>query len=109
MASPSSFMLGIWDPQAPYNVEKILDTINNLVRVLELTLMLSLSPVPPPPTPPATVILPKVTTLGSGLDQVSPPRPGTNWANWSNAMGREMYLRRALDRLNFEYPSDDVL
>jgi hypothetical protein len=65
-------MLGIWDPQAPYNVEKILDTINNLVRVLELTLTLNLSPAPPPPTPPATVILPKATTLGSGLDQVSP-------------------------------------
>jgi hypothetical protein len=65
-------MLGVRDPQAPYNVEKILDTINNLVRVLELTLMLNLSPAPPPPTPPATVILPKATTLGSGLDQVSP-------------------------------------
>jgi hypothetical protein len=39
---------------------------------------------------------------------VSPPRPGTNWADWSDTMGREMYLRRALDRLNFEYPSDDA-
>jgi hypothetical protein len=39
---------------------------------------------------------------------LSPPRPGTNWADWSDAMGREMYLRRALDRLNFEYPSDDA-
>jgi hypothetical protein len=39
---------------------------------------------------------------------MSPPRPGTNWADWSDAMGREMYLRRALDRLNFEYPSDDA-
>jgi hypothetical protein len=39
---------------------------------------------------------------------MSPPRPGTNWADWSDAMGREMYLRRALDRLNFEYPSDDT-
>jgi hypothetical protein len=29
--------------------------------------------------------------------EVSPPRPGTNWADWSDAMGREMYLRRALD------------
>jgi hypothetical protein len=38
--------------------------------------------------------------------QVLLPLPGTNWANWSNAMGREMYLRRALDRLNLEYPSD---
>ena len=40
--------------------------------------------------------------------KMSPPRPGTNWADWSDAMGREMYLRRALERLNFEYPSDDA-
>jgi hypothetical protein len=42
------------------------------------------------------------------FDQMSPPRPGTNWADWSDAMGREMYLRRALDKLNFEYPPDDA-
>ena len=40
--------------------------------------------------------------------EVSPPLPGTNWADWSNAMGREMYLHRALERLNFEYPSDST-
>ena len=40
--------------------------------------------------------------------EVSPLPPGTNWANWLDAMGREMYLRRALERLNFEYPSDDT-
>jgi hypothetical protein len=39
---------------------------------------------------------------------LSPPRPGTNWADWSDVMGREMYLRRALDRLNFEYPPDNA-
>jgi hypothetical protein len=54
-----------------------------------------------------------VFVFGLGLtidiDVMSPPRPGTNWADWSDAMGREMYLRRALDRLNFEYPSDDTL
>jgi len=38
------------------------------------------------------------------LLKVSPPGPGTNWADWSNAMGREMYLRRALEKLNLEYP-----
>ena len=37
---------------------------------------------------------------------VSPPLPSTNWANWSNAMGREMYLCRVLNRLNLEYPSN---
>jgi hypothetical protein len=39
---------------------------------------------------------------------LSPPRPGTNWADWSDAMGREMYLRRVLNRLNFEYPPDSA-
>jgi len=39
---------------------------------------------------------------------LSLPRPGTNWADWSDAMGREMYLRRALDQLNFEYPPDSA-
>jgi hypothetical protein len=48
------------------------------------------------------------TRTYQGKEKVSPPRPGTNWADWSDAMGREMYLRRALDRLNFEYPSDDA-
>jgi hypothetical protein len=35
---------------------------------------------------------------------LSPLPPGTNWADWSNAMGREMYLHRALAKLNAEYP-----
>jgi hypothetical protein len=41
--------------------------------------------------------------LPSGRE-VSPPGPGTNWADWSNTMGKEMYLRRALEKLNLEYP-----
>jgi hypothetical protein len=41
--------------------------------------------------------------------EVSLLRPGTNWADWSDVMGREMYLRRALDQLNFEYPPDSAL
>ena len=40
--------------------------------------------------------------------EVSPPLPSTNWADWSNVMGREMYLCRVLERLNFEYPSDST-
>jgi hypothetical protein len=39
-------------------------------------------------------------------EEVSLPQPSTNWANWSDAMGREMYLHRVLDRLNFKYPPD---
>jgi hypothetical protein len=58
---------------SPNTVEKILDTINNLVWVLELTITVTLSPTSSPVKEPlATVILPKVTTLGSGLDLVSP-------------------------------------
>jgi len=75
MATPFLSMLGTQDHQAPspYNVEKVLNTINNLMRVLELTLTLSIPPTIPPPAPaPAAVILPKATMLGSGLDQVSP-------------------------------------
>ena len=33
---------------SPNTVEKILDTINNLVRVLELTITVTLSPAPSP-------------------------------------------------------------
>jgi hypothetical protein len=72
LSSPPLPLPGLRDCQATLNVDKILDTINNLVRILELALMVNLVPSPPPPTPPATVILPKATTLGSGLDQVSP-------------------------------------
>jgi hypothetical protein len=37
---------------------------------------------------------------------VSPPAPGTNWADWLNALGREMYLHRVLEKLNAEYPPE---
>jgi hypothetical protein len=40
--------------------------------------------------------------VGGGV--VSPPAPGTNWVDWSNALGWEMYLHRALAKLNAEYP-----
>jgi hypothetical protein len=33
---------------------------------------------------------------------LSLPPPGTNWADWSNALGREIYLWRALAKLNLE-------
>ena len=58
---------------SPNTVEKILDTINNLVWVLKLTITVTLSPASyPTKETPVTAILPKVTTLGSGLDLVSP-------------------------------------
>jgi hypothetical protein len=37
---------------------------------------------------------------------VSPPAPGTNWVDWSNTMGREMYLHWALAKLNAKYPPE---
>jgi hypothetical protein len=50
----------------PVNVNKVPNTINNLVRVLELMLTLS---IPPTPTHILATIIPlKVTTLGGGLD-----------------------------------------
>jgi hypothetical protein len=51
-------------------IKNILDTINNLVQILKLIITLNLPPAsfPPPKEPTLTVILPKVTTLGSGLD-----------------------------------------
>jgi hypothetical protein len=44
-----------------------------------------------------------VEHLPSGRE-VSPLALGTNWVDWSNVMGRGMYLWRALERLNLEYP-----
>jgi hypothetical protein len=50
-----------------------LTSLHNLVRVLKLTLTLSIPTTTPLPAPiPATVILSKVTTLRSGLNQLSP-------------------------------------
>ena len=38
--------------------------------------------------------------------EVSPPPSGTNWADWSDVLGREMYLRRPLAKLNLELPCE---
>jgi hypothetical protein len=35
-----------------------------------------------------------------------PPLAGMNWAAWSDMLGREMYLQRALAKLNLELPSE---
>jgi len=43
--------------------------------------------------------------LSSGGEVLLPP-PGTNWADWSNALEREMYLQRALAKLNLELPCE---
>jgi len=34
--------------------------------------------------------------------------PGTNWVDWSNTLGGEMYLQRALKKLNLELSSESV-
>jgi hypothetical protein len=43
-------------------------------------------------------------------DYVSLPVPSPTgsprWMEWSHAWGREMALRRALEKLNLEYPAD---
>jgi len=43
--------------------------------------------------------------LPSGRE-VSPPAPGSSWMDWSHVWGTEMHLKKALERLNLEYPCD---
>jgi hypothetical protein len=43
--------------------------------------------------------------LPSGRE-VSPLTSGNSWTDWSYAWGGEMRLRRALEKLNLEYPRD---
>jgi hypothetical protein len=69
-------------------------------------------PLPPPsPTSEDAVemliksMLAMMEHLPSG-GEVSLPPPGTNWADWLNALGREMYLQRALAKLNLELPCE---
>jgi hypothetical protein len=38
--------------------------------------------------------------------ELSLPALGSSWTDWSNVWGREAYLRRALEKLNLEYPCD---
>ena len=47
-----------------------------------------------------------VTCQNTWWVRLSLPPPGTNWVDWSNAMGREMYLHWALAKLNAEYPPE---
>ena len=46
-----------------------------------------------------------VEHLPSGRE-VSPPALGSGWTEWSHAWGGEMRLRKALEKLNLEYPHD---
>jgi hypothetical protein len=39
-------------------------------------------------------------------EEVSPPASGSTWTDWSHAWGGEMHLKRALEKLNLEYPAD---
>ena len=43
--------------------------------------------------------------LPSGRE-VSPLAPGSSWTDWSHMWGREVYLRRVLEKLNLEYLCD---
>jgi hypothetical protein len=50
-----------------------------------------------------------LTDLGDNqviLGYLSPPAPGNSWTDWGHAWGGEMRLRKALERLNLEYPPD---
>jgi hypothetical protein len=37
---------------------------------------------------------------------LSPPALGSSWTDWSHVWGGEMCLKRALEKLNLEYPHD---
>jgi hypothetical protein len=37
---------------------------------------------------------------------MSPLASGSGWTEWSHVWGGEMRLRRALEKLNLEYPPD---
>jgi len=37
---------------------------------------------------------------------VSPSTPSGSWMDWSHAWGGEMCLKKALEKLNLEYPHD---
>jgi hypothetical protein len=42
-----------------------------------------------------------------GLSPLVPSPTGSiSWKDWADAWGREMALRRALEKLNLEYPTD---
>jgi hypothetical protein len=37
---------------------------------------------------------------------LSPLASGSSWMDWSHGWGGEMHLKRALEKLNLEYPHD---
>ena len=37
---------------------------------------------------------------------MSPPSPVPPWVQWSNELAREMYIKRALNWLQLQYPDD---
>jgi hypothetical protein len=47
-------------------------------------------------------------TLQDILEQdiLSPPASVPSWTEWSHAWGGEMRLKKALEKLNLEYPHD---
>src|SRR5216683_6783275 len=56
----------------------------------------TMAPWPPllfPPSQPSTPV-------------VSPPSLVPPWVQWSNELAREMYIKRALNRLQLQYPDD---
>jgi hypothetical protein len=44
--------------------------------------------------------------LGCKRGSLSPPASSIGWTDWSYTWGGEMCLRRALEKLNLEYPCD---
>jgi hypothetical protein len=48
----------------------------------------------------------KIQLLQCPFQVLSPLAAGSSWTDWSHAWGIEMRLRKALEKLNLEYPCD---
>ncbi len=48
----------------------------------------------------------KATTAQPEALDLSPLSPVPPWVQWSNELAREMYIKRALNRLQLQYPDD---
>ena len=52
--------------------------------------------------PPCVATHPRI----NDAPRMSPPASNRNWMEWSHAWGTELHLRKALEKLNLEYPHD---
>jgi len=69
-------------------------------------------PSPPPSSTSKDTIKMLVKSMSSMIEHLPSGRevsllpPGMNWVVWSDVLGREMYLQRALEKLNLKLPGE---